>query len=160
MQDDPRTFHLQDEMAIRRTLSQPCRIFRCLAVRQYLRAQQWPRQAQLGRVRHAARRAASRAAAHAVSRVLECAASLDASTGHTGATIRSGVRPTIVERYRSFFEISATRCEIRCAKTSSIRFATQDLQQSTGEEAVPVRVKDGSLNVSHRRWRGLWYPVR
>jgi len=110
-----------------------------------------PRQAQLGRVRRAAPRAASRAVAHPVSRVIECACARDASA----------IPALLVAVLRVRLSWSATeavsRCWQRAAKsaapeTPNVRFATQDLQPSTGRKQ-PARVKDGSLNVSHRRWR-------
>jgi hypothetical protein len=159
MEDDPCTPHWQDEMAIRRTLSQSRRIYRWVAVRQFSPVQQRLRQAQLGQVRRAAQGAASRGATHAVHGSSN-ALLARRLYGHTGATPRIGAQPSVVERYCCCFEISETRGEIRRAKTSNIRFATEDLQHSTGEGAIPACVKDGSLNVSHRRRRGLWYPVR
>ena len=110
-----------------------------------------PRQAQLGRVRRAAPRAASRAVTHPVSRVIECACARDASA----------IPALLVAVLRVRLSWSATeavsRCWQRAAKsaapeTPNVRFATQDLQPSTGRKQ-PARVKDGSLNVSHRRWR-------
>ena len=114
--------------------------------------QKRPRQAQLGRVRRAVPRAASRAVAHPVSRVIECACARDASA----------IPALLVAVVRTCLSWSATeavsRCWQRAAKSAApeapnVRSATQDLQPSTGEEAAPARVKDGSLNVSHRRWR-------
>lgn len=131
MQDDPCTLHRQDEMAIGRTLSQPRRIFDALLSDSPARAK---------------------------------TAAIDALHAGLGRgwlpTTRIGARPPVVQQRRSCFGMSATRCDIDCANTSSARFATQDLRLSTGRERVPARVKDGSLKVSHRRWRRLRYPVR
>ena len=97
-----------------------------------------PRQAQLGRVRRAAPRAASRAVAHPVSRVIECACARDASA----------IPALLVAVLRVRLSWSATeavsRCWQRAAKsaapeTPNVRFATQDLQPSTGEEAACSR---------------------
>ena len=136
MQDDPCTLHWQDEMAIRRMLSQPRRTFRCLAVRQS----------------RACKTAATSAARPGETRctpgcieggcsscfTVECASSRDASA----------IPALLVAVVRARLSWSATEAVFRCweraaksaaPETPNVRFATQDLQPSTGEEAACSR---------------------
>jgi len=113
--------------------------------------QKRPRQAQLGRVRRAAPRAASRAVAHPVSRVIECACARDASAmpALLVAVVRAPCRGALLKLFSDVG--NALRNPLR-QRPPTYGLQHKICSHQRGRKR-PARVKDGSLNVSHRRWR-------